>query len=80
MKLRDTALLSLFIGSLFIWALEVRRAGFLESYPALMMALVFLFAYQFFRYRDRQTQKTVSPTIRQMIETRKKVAAKKAKK
>lgn len=80
MKLRDTALLSLFIGSLFIWALEVRRAGFLESYPALMMALVFLFAYQFFKYRDRQAQKDVSPTIKQMVETRKKAVAKKGKK
>ena len=80
MKLRDTLLLCGFIGAMILWLLEVRRVGFSGSYDLLMLALVFLFAFQFFRQRDRQVKKDVSPTIKQMIDKRKEDAQKKGKK
>ncbi|CCG99894.1 hypothetical protein FAES_1885 [Fibrella aestuarina BUZ 2] len=72
MKLRDTLLLCAFIGALLLWLLEVLRVGFSSSYDLLLFALIFLFAFQYFRQRDRQASKDVSPTIRQMAEDRKK--------
>ena len=80
MKLRDTVLLSGFIGALVLWILEVRRVGFSSSYDLLMLALVFLFAFQYFRVRARQANKDVSPTIKQMIDKRKADSHKKEKK
>lgn len=75
MKLRDTLLLFAFIGALLLWLLEVMRVGFSGSYDLLLFALIFLFAFQYFRQRDRQASKDVSPTIRQMADDRKKASA-----
>lgn len=80
MKLRDSLLLFAFIGALLIWLLEVMRVGFSGSYDLLLFALIFLFAFQYFRQRDRQANKDVSPTIRQMADDRKKAATTKKSK
>jgi hypothetical protein len=79
MKLRDTLLICAFFGGIVLWILEVFRAGFTQSYYMLLFALIFLFAFQYFRQRDRQANKDVSPTIRQMVTDRKKAASKKKK-
>ena len=73
-------LLSGFIGALVIWILEIRRVGFSGSYDLLLLALVFLFAFQYFRVRARQATKEMSPTVKQMIEKRKQDAQIKKKK
>ncbi|WP_375447940.1 hypothetical protein [uncultured Fibrella sp.] len=80
MKLRDTLFICAFIGALLLWILEIRRVGFSGSYDLLLLAVVFLFAFQFFRIRDQQKNKDVSPTIKQMIDKRKQEAQKKGKK
>ena len=80
MKLRDTLFISAFIGALLLWILEIRRVGFSGSYDLLLLALVFLFGFQFFRVRDQQKNKTMSPTIKQMIAKKRQDAEKKAKK
>lgn len=80
MKLRDTLLLCAFIGGLLLWILEVMRVGFSGSYDVLLLSLVFLFAFQYFRQRDRQATKNVSPTIKQMAADRKKAAEVKTRK
>jgi hypothetical protein len=79
MKLRDTLLLFAFIGGLVIWGLEVARVGFSQSYDLLLFAVIFIFAFQYFRQRDRQAAKDVSPTIKQMATDRKKAAQAKKK-
>jgi hypothetical protein len=79
MKLRDTLLICAFFGGIVLWLLEVQRVGFSQSYDVLLFALIFLFAFQYFRQRDRQASKEVSPTIRQMAADRKKEGAKKKK-
>lgn len=80
MKLRDTLLLCAFIGAMILWILEVSRVGFKGSYDLLMLALVFLFAFQYFRQRTRQAAKDMSPTVKQMIDKRKQDALKKGRK
>ena len=80
MKLRDTLLICAFIGALVLWILEIRRVGFSGSYDLLLLALIFLFAFQLFRIRDQQKSKDVSPTIKQMIDKRKQGDQKKEKK
>lgn len=80
MKLRDTLLICAFIGGLLLWILEVMRVGFSGSYDVLLLSLIFLFAFQYFRQRDRQASKDVSPTIKQMAADRKKAAVIKKKK
>ncbi|OIN58213.1 hypothetical protein [Arsenicibacter rosenii] len=73
MKLKDTVLLSLAIGSFLLWVLEIRRTNnFADSYPFLMLALAFLLAFQFVRVKRRQENKEVSPTIKDMAERKKK--------
>lgn len=80
MKLRNTLLICAFLGALLLWILEIMRVGFKNSYDLLLLALVFLFAFQYFRVRDQQRNKDVSPTISQMIDKRKKDAQHKGKK
>ena len=80
MKLRDTLFICAFIGALLLWILEIRRVGFSGSYDLLLLALVFLFGFQFFRVRDQQKSKNMSPTIKQMIDKRKQDAQKKVAK
>lgn len=72
MKIIDTILLSAGIGSLGLWLLEYRRIGFFDSYWLLLVSLALLFGYQYVRQKGRQANKEVSPTIRQMAESRKK--------
>ena len=73
MKLVDTVLISLAIGSFLLWVLEIRRTNsFLDSYPFLMLSLTFLLAFQYIRVKRRQDNKEVSPTIKQMAEQKKK--------
>lgn len=73
MKLIDTVLISLAIGSFLLWVLEIRRTdSFLDSYPFLLSSLTFLLAFQYIRIKRRQENKDVSPTIKQMTEQKKK--------
>ncbi|CCH55239.1 hypothetical protein BN8_04483 [Fibrisoma limi BUZ 3] len=66
MKLSETILIALALGSLLLWILEVRRTSFAESYWILMVCLAFLFSFQFVRNRRLEREKIVSPTIKQM--------------
>ena len=66
MKLSETILIALAVGSLLLWILEIRRTSFAESYWILMVCLAFLFSFQFVRNRRLEREKIVSPTIKQM--------------
>jgi hypothetical protein len=73
MKLVDTILISLAIGSFLLWILEIRRTNnFVDSYPFLMLSLTFLLGFQYLRVKRRQANNEVSPTIKQMAERKKK--------
>ncbi len=70
--LTDILLLSASIGSFVIWILEIQRAGFAEGYMFLLACLGFLLAFQFRRIQRRQRENAVSPTVKQMMEKRRK--------
>lgn len=70
MKLRDTLLLAAAFGSFMLWILEFRRASFVDSYWLLLLSLAFLLGFQYFRIRQRETDKLISPTIKQMATDR----------
>ncbi len=70
-QLTDVLLLSASLGSFVIWILEIQRAGFADSYMFLLACLAFLLAFQFQRIKRRQQEKAVSPTVKQMVEKRK---------
>jgi Flp pilus assembly protein TadB len=71
-RLTDSLFLSAAIGFFIVWLLEIQRAGFAQSYMFLLACLSFLLAFQFQRVKRRQRENTVSPTVKQMIEKRKK--------
>jgi hypothetical protein len=70
-RLTDSLFLSAAIGFFIVWLLEIQRAGFAQSYMFLLACLSFLLAFQFQRVKRRQQENTVSPTVKQMIEKRK---------
>lgn len=72
MKLRDTLLLSAAAGCFLLWILEYRRSSFADSYWLLLTSLGLLLAFQYFRIKQREAAKNLSPTIRQMAEDRQK--------
>ena len=75
MKLPEILLLSASAGFLTIWIAEFQRTTFAESYWLLMLCLAFLLAFQYARNKRIEREKLVSPTIKQMVEDRKKSAA-----
>lgn len=50
-KLVKTILLALAAGFFFLWVLEFRRAGMLESYWLLLLSITCLLTFQFRRLR-----------------------------
>ena len=74
MKLSEILLLAAAAGFLTIWIAEFQRTSFAESYWLLMLCLAFLLAFQYVKNQRLQREKTVSPTIRQMVNDRKKSA------
>ena len=72
MKLSEILLLAAAAGFLTIWIAELQRTTFAESYWLLMLCLAFLLAFQFVRTKRLEREKAVSPTIKQMINDRKK--------
>ena len=72
MKLPEIILLAVAAGFLVIWIAEYQRTTFGESYWLLMFFLGFLLAFQYVRNKRLEREKAVSPTIKQMVEDRKK--------
>jgi len=72
LKLSEILLLSAGAGFLILWIAEYQRTTFADSYWLLMLCLCFLLAFQYFKNKRIEREKTVSPTIKQMIEDRKK--------
>ncbi|MBC8152115.1 MAG: hypothetical protein H7Z72_04320 [Bacteroidetes bacterium] len=70
MKLRDTLLLSAALGCFILWVMEFRRGSFADSYWLLLTSLGFLLTFQFFRVKQREAARALSPTVKQMIEDR----------
>lgn len=72
MKLRDTLLIFGAIGCFLLWILEFRRSSFADSYWLLLASLSLLFTFQYVRIKRREADKTLSPTVKQMVEDRQK--------
>lgn len=72
MKLSEILLLAAAAGFLVIWIAEYQRTSFGDSYWLLMLFLSFLLAFQYVRSKRLEREKAVSPTIKQMIDNRKK--------
>ncbi|GAB4034356.1 hypothetical protein [Spirosoma jeollabukense] len=72
MKLSETLLLAAAAGFLILWIAEYQRTTFMDSYWLLMLCLAFLLAFQYVRNKRLEREKAVSPTIKQMVENRKK--------
>ncbi|MFD2936345.1 hypothetical protein [Spirosoma flavum] len=72
MKLPEILILAVAAGFLVIWIAEYQRTSFADSYWLLMLFLGFLLAFQYVRNKRLEREKTVSPTIKQMVEDRKK--------
>lgn len=72
LKLSEILLLSAAAGFLILWIAEYQRTTFAESYWLLMLCAGFLFAFQYFKNKRLERDKVVSPTIKQMVEDRKK--------
>ena len=72
MKLSEILLLAVAAGFLVIWIAEYQRTSFGDSYWLLMLFLAFILAFQYVRNKRIESEKTISPTIKQMVEDRKK--------
>lgn len=72
MKLFETLLLAAAAGFLILWIAEYQRTTFTDSYWLLMLCLAFLLAFQYVRNKRIEREKAVSPTIKQIVENRKK--------
>lgn len=72
LKLSEILLLAAAAGFIIIWIAEYQRTSLAESYWLLMLSLTLLLAFQYFKNRRLEREKAVSPTIKQMIEDRKK--------
>lgn len=75
MKLSEILLLAASAGFLTIWIAEFQRTSFAESYWLLMLCIASLLAFQYVKNQRLQRGKAVSPTIKQMVDDRKKVTA-----
>ena len=73
-KLSEILLLAGAGGFLVIWIAEYMRTSFAESYWLLMLMLGCLLAFQYLKNKRLEREKTVSPTIKQMIDDRKKAS------
>ncbi len=71
-KLTETLLLAGAGGFLVIWIAEYMRTTFADSYWLLMIMLGCLLAFQYVKNKRLEREKAISPTIKQMIDDRKK--------
>jgi hypothetical protein len=72
MKLREIILLAVAAGFLVIWVAEYQRTTFSDSYWLLMLFLGFLLAFQYARIKRIGREKSLSPTVKQPVEKKKK--------
>ncbi|GAB3884172.1 hypothetical protein [Spirosoma agri] len=72
LKLSEILLLSGGAGFLILWIAEYQRTTFTESYWLLMLCLGCLLAFQYVKNKRLEREKAISPTIKQMVEDRKK--------
>ncbi|AQG78337.1 hypothetical protein [Spirosoma montaniterrae] len=72
LKLSEILILAGAAGFLIIWIAEYQRTSFAESYWLLMLCLACLLGFQFIKNRRLEREKVVSPTIKQMVNDRKK--------
>lgn len=72
LKLYEVLMLSAAAGFVVLWIAEYQRTSFAESYWLLMLSLGFLLAFQYVKNKRLEREKAVSPTIKQMVEDRKK--------
>lgn len=72
LKLGEVLLLAGGAGFLILWIAEYQRTSFAESYWLLMLCLGCLLAFQFIKNKRLEREKAVSPTIKQMVDDRKK--------
>ena len=75
MKLSEILLLSAAAGFLILWIAEYQRTSFADSYWLLMLCLALLLAFQYVKNRRLEREKAISPTVKQMVEDRKKKKA-----
>jgi hypothetical protein len=72
LKLGEILLLAGGVGFLVLWIAEYQRTSFAESYWLLMLCLGCLLAFQFVKNKRLERDKAISPTIKQMVDDRKK--------
>ncbi len=72
LKLGEVLLLAGGAGYLILWIAEYQRTSFAESYWLLMLCLGCLLGFQFVKNKRLEREKAVSPTIKQMVDDRKK--------
>lgn len=75
-KLTEILLLAGASGFLVIWVAEYVRTSFAESYWLLMLMLGCLLAFQYVKNKRLEREKAISPTIKQMVDDRKKSGGK----
>ncbi|QJD81438.1 hypothetical protein HH216_20280 [Spirosoma rhododendri] len=72
MKLHEILLLAGGVGFMILWIAEYQRTSFGESYWLLMLCLGCLLAFQYVKNKRLEQEKAISPTIKQMVDDRKK--------
>lgn len=72
LKLGEVLLLAGGAGFLILWIAEYQRTSLAESYWLLMLCLGCLLGFQFVKNKRLEREKAVSPTVKQMVDDRKK--------
>lgn len=72
LKLSETLILAAAAGFLILWIAEFQRTTFADSYWLLMLCLGFLLGFQYVKNKRLEREKAISPTIKQMVDDRKK--------
>ncbi|GAB4013375.1 hypothetical protein GCM10028808_32280 [Spirosoma migulaei] len=72
LKLSEILLLSAAAGFLLLWIAEYQRTTFGDSYWLLMLSMTCLFVFQYVKNKRLEREKAISPTIKQMVDDRKK--------
>lgn len=70
-KLSEILLLAGAGGFLVIWIAEYMRTTFADSYWLMMLMLGCLLGFQYMKNKRLEREKAISPTIKQMIDDRK---------
>ena len=72
LKLSETLILAAAAGFLILWIAEFQRTTFADSYWLLMLCLGCLLGFQYVKNKRLEREKAISPTIKQMVDDRKK--------